>query len=636
MSLSALLYLVGMASLFVGQRLLAGYDAMQWTASLAGLGLVAVAAGMRLRGLRGAQDEGLRFGHRVAMACLVAALASLVMYAATTETVVRGLTLSRETEDRWLGVWRSLWPIVWLLGTVPLLVVDYAIQSSPVMMPVRRIRDMVGHGLVAALGIALVFPLNYIASKKNERWDLAYFKTPQPGTATLAVVASLEQPVHVRIFMPPSSDVAQELRAYFGALAGPNVTVEVIDQAAEPRLAKALSVRDNGVVAITQGEVDLEAPEADESEDAKAEPADEGSKKPKPTTRTIKVATELEKAKRTLKKLDAEVQAILRELGHGERVAYFTTGHGELGWDGGVNAPVDREMTALKGRLKQLGFKVKQLGITEGLAEKVPDDADLVLVMGPAKQFQQAEVDALRAHVDAGGSLLVAIDPVAIREPVVGGPDPLYGLLESLGVVVGDGMLASEQGIVPISHNKLDRLNLVTDGFTQHASSTTLSERSDKNVLFTRMAAYLDEADEHASKVTFTVRSLAVVWADLDRDLEFSADAGESKSARNLVAAIEGGTDAAPWRAMVIASGSVMSDLGVGFLGNQRLIDDGINWLIGAEALSGTTENEEDVKIEHTKEGQTTWFYLTVLGVPLGVLAIGGLRMRMRRRGGGR
>jgi len=189
---------------------------------------------------------------------------------------------------------------------------------------------------------------------------------------------------------------------------------------------------------------------------------------------------------------------------------------------------------------------------------------------------------------------------------------------------------------VPISHNKLDRLNLVTDGFTQHASSTTLSERSDKNVLFTRMAAYLDEADEHASKVTFTVRSLAVVWADLDRDLEFSADAGESKSARNLVAAIEGGTDAAPWRAMVIASGSVMSDLGVGFLGNQRLIDDGINWLIGAEALSGTTENEEDVKIEHTKEGQTTWFYLTVLGVPLIVLALGGLRMRMRRRGGGR
>ena len=115
-------------------------------------------------------------------------------------------------------MWSSLWPIVWLLGTVPLLVVDYAIQSSPVMMPLRRIRDLVSHGIVAALAIAIVFPVNYIASKRNERWDLAYFRTTAPGTATQAIAASLESPVNIRVFMPPSSEVAQELRAYFGAL----------------------------------------------------------------------------------------------------------------------------------------------------------------------------------------------------------------------------------------------------------------------------------------------------------------------------------------------------------------------------------------------------------------------------------
>ncbi|MBK6920985.1 MAG: Gldg family protein [Deltaproteobacteria bacterium] len=636
MSLSSLLYLVGMAALFAGQRLFDGNDAVQWTASLAGLGAIVVAAVLRLQGLRGAKDEGLRFGHRVAMICLVTGVASLVMYAATTEGVVRSLTLSQDSEERWLGVWRSLWPIVWLLGTVPMMVVDYAIVSSPVMMPARRIRDMVGHGVVAALGLALVFPVNYIASKKNERWDLAYFKTPLPGTATMAIVSSLEQPVHVRVFMPPSSDVARELAAYFGALEGPNVTVEVIDQAAEPRLAKALSVRDNGTIAFTQGELDLDEvePTPAQGETPAAEAEDDG--KPKPVTRTLKVATDLEKAKRTLKKLDAEVQTILRELGHGERVVYFTTGHGELGWDGGAQAPVDREISAFKGRLKQLGFNVKQLGISQGLAEKVPDDADLVIAMGPLKQLHQTEVDALRAYVDAGGSLLVALDPVALREPIVGAGDPLYDLLAYLGVSVGDGVLASEQGIVPITHNKLDRFNLVTDGFSQHPSTTTLSQRANNNVLFARMAAPLDEVDEHASKVVFTVRTLAVVWSDLDRNAEYDADAGEAKNARNLVAAIEGGSEGAPWRAVVMSSSSIFSDLGVGFLGNQRLIDDACNWLIGAEALSGTTESEEDVKIEHTKEGQTTWFYLTVLGVPLLVLAIGGVRMRLRRRGGAR
>lgn len=644
MSAAAYLYVAGMASLFVGQRLLDGQDELQLVASIAGLVAVLAAAWLRLAGMRAAQvppgageaaraeAEGLRFGQRVAMICVLVGLGSLVMYAATTETVVQRLTLDQEAEARWLGVWRSLWPIVWLLGSIPLLAVDYAIQSSPVMMPMRRVRDLVSHGVVAALMIGLVFPVNYIATKTNERWDLAYFKTPQPGTATMAIVQSLQQPVHIRVFMPPSSEVAQELRAYFEALQGPNVSYEIIDQAAEPKLAKALSVRDNGSVTFTQGEIDLDAETPPEGE-AEAEDADDG--KPKPATRTLKVATDLEKAKRTLKKLDAEVQTILRELGHGERIAYFTTGHGELGWDGGTQAPIDRQITALKQRLKQLSFKVKQLGVAEGLAQKVPDDADLVLVLGPSKQFQPAEADALQAYVASGGSLLLALEPAIAREQLVG-TDALDDTLAFLGVKMGEGVLASEQGIIPLAHNKLDRLNLVTDSFTQHPSINTLTDRGEKNVLFTPATGYLEEVDGQSNKVTFTVRSLAVAWADLQLDGEYSAESGESKSARNLVAAIEGGGEATPWRAIVTADSSIFSDLGIRNLGNQRFADDAINWLVGAEALSGTTESEEDVKIEHTKEGQTTWFYLTVLGIPLGVLLLGVMRMRVRRRGGAR
>ena len=85
MSVSALSYLAGMAGLFIGQRLLDGHDGPQWFVSVAGLVAVLFAAVVRLRGLRGATDEGQRFGHRVAMTCLVVGLASLVMYVATTE-----------------------------------------------------------------------------------------------------------------------------------------------------------------------------------------------------------------------------------------------------------------------------------------------------------------------------------------------------------------------------------------------------------------------------------------------------------------------------------------------------------------------------------------------------------------------
>ena len=92
MSLSSLLYLLGMVGLFVGQRLLDGYDG---AAAHRPAGRARRASRWRGRcgsvRCAGAKDEGLRFGHRVAMICLVTGLASLVMYAATTETAVRGL-----------------------------------------------------------------------------------------------------------------------------------------------------------------------------------------------------------------------------------------------------------------------------------------------------------------------------------------------------------------------------------------------------------------------------------------------------------------------------------------------------------------------------------------------------------------
>jgi hypothetical protein len=627
MSPSLSTYIAGMLALFVGQRVLAGIDEWQWILTVIGLGSLAVAAWLRWRDLRRSTDPGLKLGHRVALLLTVVGFASVVLYFGTTDRLVAGLSLDDRAEERYLAVSRSLWPIVWLLGTIPLLVIDHGLRSSPVVIPAKRVRETAVHGLVAAMGLALVLPLNYVATKRNERWDLAYFKTPTPGTATRALVEALEEPVTVRIFMPPSSEVAGELRAYFAEIEGPKLQVEILDQAANPRLSKALTVRDNGTVAMTQGDVSALMEGAAEPEAPEAADDEAG----KPVTKRLRVDPELDKAKRTLKKLDTEVQKLLIELGQGARVAYFTMGHGELNWSQ-EKEMLDLSIRALRTRMTELGFTVKPLGLTEGLGETVPDDASLVLVLGPRKPFFQAEVDALSTYLDRGGALLVAREPAGTLEAQALPNDPLDGLMAKLGVRMGDGVLASERNIVPLARNRLDAFNIVTNGFTAHATTRQISERSEQLVLVTPAAGHLEELPDTANSVTFVARSLAYVWADLGEiDAQFDADAGETKEARNLMAAIEGG-GGTRFRAVVTADASMFSDLGVGLsLGNQRLAEDTLNWLIGAEALAGTTENEEDVKIEHTKEGQQWWFYLTVLVVPLGVVLLGAMRLRLRR-----
>lgn len=628
MSLGTAMYLAGMLALFVGQRILDGMDTAQMVMTVIGATALLVAAGLRFRSLRTAPDDrGLRLGHRFALMLLLVGAASVVLYIGTTERFTQGLALDDAGEARWLGLSRSVWPIVWLLGTIPLLVLDYAVHSSPRTVPVGRVRQSVVHGLVAAMGLAAVFPINYIATQRNERWDLAYFKTPAPGTATVALVDALDEPVTVRIFMPPSSEVANELRNYFAPIEGPKLSVEIIDQAANPRLAKALAIRDNGTIAMTQGDVErlMDKPEgADEAE------VDDT---PKPVTRRLPINPDIDKAKRTLKKLDAEVQKMLIELGQGDRVAYFTMGHGELNWSQ-QKEMLDGSIRGLRDRMRDLGFVVKPLGVTEGLGERVPDDATVVLVLGPRKPFFQAEVDSIEAFINRGGALLLAREPAIVLDGQILPDDPLDGLMTTLGVSMGEGVLAAERGIVPLSRDRRDAFNIATNGFSSHATTTQVSDRSQQLAVVAPAAGYLEEVPDHPNSLVFVIRSLAYAWADLNANAQFDSDDGETKEARNLMAAIEGGADT-PWRAVVTSDASMFSDLGVGLsLGNQRLVDDTLNWLIGAESLSGTTENEEDVKIEHTKEGQQWWFYLTVLIVPLGVLLLGVARIRLRHKGG--
>ncbi|MBL4685532.1 MAG: Gldg family protein, partial [Nannocystaceae bacterium] len=460
MSYGTIIYLVGMVALFGAERLMVDHPMQSTVRIVAALSLLAAVA-LRAR-LVSSKDEGLRRGHRVALGLLLVGISSLVLYWGTTDEFARGLSLTEQGEERWVGTMKSLWPLLWLLGTVPLLVVDHALESAPVVMPLGRIRDSLTHGLVVAMGLAVVFPLNYIAKENNERWDLAYFKTPAPGTATFKLVEALEEPVTVRIFMPPSSEVAQELRNYFAPLEGPKLQVEILDQAAQPRLAKALSVRDNGTVALTTGDISVlmadpkDKPKDPPDGESKDEAEDEVTK---PVTRRVRVNPGFDKAKRTLAKIDREVQKALIDLGQGERVAYMTTGHGEIDWSG---QDEQISLRAFRRALIDLGFKVKGLSVQQGLGEKVPDDADVVMIIGPRKQFHDAEVSALRDYMNQGGSLFIAMPAKLSVEGQPPVADPLDGLLAEMGVRRGDGILAAERNIVAMSHNKDDRFNTLT------------------------------------------------------------------------------------------------------------------------------------------------------------------------------
>jgi hypothetical protein len=630
MSRPLILWLVGMVSVFAGQRLYAGHDTPSAVLSLGGLALVLVAIGLAAKERKSAADDGAVAASSFTLRSSTIGLGAVGIYALTTDRGVAALGLGEDAANTLAVVAGATWPILWACSAIVLLAVDHARRASPRLIPLARVNQAHDTAMLVGLALALVFPVNYLAKEHNHRFDLTYFRTATAGDATQSLVENLTSPVTVHLFFAPASDVAEELMAYFGPLEGPKLTVKLLDQAADPNLAKEMKVRDNGYVAVTGL-----APAGEDSEED-SEKDDDGDAG-KSVTKSFKVGTDLDAAKRKLKTLDEDFHKVLVEVAKGSRIAYLTTGHGEFSTKGGDSADV--KLANLKKLLKALSFKVKTLGLKEGLGDAVPDDADLVMVIAPEAPFLPSEAETLTRYLDQGGSLFVALEPKTGSSDLVDfeKADPLDDVLAGMGIKAGEGVLASEASFYMETRRPRlqDRTNVFTTRFSSHASTTTLStyaRRGAKLILPT--SGHLEEIEGFSGKVTITARSLPDNWADLDGDLLLGDN--ESKKVRPIAAASSGGSEAdgGEWRGIVIADATALSDRWLPNPGNQLYVYDAVSWLLGEEGSGGTIESEEDVKIQHTRDDQVAWFYGTIAGVPFLVFIAGALRIRRRKTGG--
>ncbi len=631
---SGVLLLLGLFLVLLGERIV-GEGAPRWVLDGSGLVVLLGALGLAHTTCRAAREDERPAYRRVAVG-IVGVLVALGIYALRSEMVLAALNFQTdEAEQRYTVVVNVVWLVLLLGSSFVALAADRVLAANPLRVRASRVHDASLAGLSLALAIAMLFPLNYVAHDMNKRWDFGYFKTARPGTATQGIVAALEEPVKVWAFFPSSSDVVDELRTYFDALPKGNLEVEFVDQALEPELAKQLKVRDNGYIALVRGEGDDQQ------------------------VQKVKIGKDFDSARRKLKKLDAEFQKALLKLARGQKVAYFTVGHGEMYWKAGTDP--ERKLGNLKRILEAFNYKVRELGLAQGLGDAVPEDASIVFVMAPRSAFQPEELAALNRWREQGGSLLVALEPESGEAgPFAAEPPDLSPLLDPLGIGYDPkGELANETKFVPRTYRIADRVNLFTNKYSTHPSVTTLSRNS--RVLFSVVpgAGHLFEKKDAAAKdnkTTVTIRSLEDTWLDLDGDLEFDRDTEQKKvwplamaasgPAKRDEAAVaeddEGDEDPAAeepedYRAVVLADATWASDLALPLdpnKGNFQMAVDAVAWLGREIEAAGTTESEEDVKIEHTKEGQGWLFYGTTFLIPFAFVGGGLARIRSRRKRG--
>lgn len=594
MNAATLFYVIGSFTIFLAERMLAGTDAVRFALLALGGLFVVMSLGARL-----ASFARHPSATKLALAFTALSMSSVLLYVFQAKDVISMLGLEAAKQENLRTALQALIPLVWLVGALPAFGINRTLSSSPHSVHPLRIRSAWEGGLAVALGISMLFPINWLAHEYNHRWDFGFFRTTEVGEPTRAAVSSLAEPIRVVLFYPPGSDTLNELTPYFDELEGDNLSYEVMDHAMAPELAKEWKVRDNGNILFVLGD----------------------------KTETIKLSESLDKAKKDLRKLDSKVRTALLKVSREKRTAYFTVGHDELFWK---NAPDEQSnIDSMKKILEALHFKVKELGIDDGLAQAVPDDAALVFVVGPKKPFFPEEVEALRAFRDSGGALFLLLEPTA---------EDLAPLAALAGVSFDGGApLASDKMFLPLSRGLVDRLNVGTNKYTSHESVTTLSKRSTEAVLITPSVGSIKELESHPGSVTVTVKGMPDWFRDGNGNLEFDSAEGEKRGGYEIGAVANGpasGGDEEEWRAAVVADATMVSNFFIRNAANAYYIADTVSWLTADPALAGESESEEDVKIQHTKEDEAMWFYATSTLIPALVFVAGALRVSSRRKKG--
>ena len=265
-------------------------------------------------------------------------------------------------------------------------------------------------------------------------------------------------------------------------------------------------------------------------------------------------------------------------------------------------------------------MQIKECGLAQGSSDAIPADCAFLILAAPETPLLESEVRAIHNYLDGGGALL------ALAET---GRASINEVISHVGLIAGTTVLANETAYLKQSQSTNDRLLLFSNRFGSHPAVSSLAKGSNKVALLVPTVVNVSAVEGYEGKTTELVRALPNTFADANYNRQL--DPGEQREKLNF--AMASGGEEGGHRVIVIGDGSVFSDAMFSISpGNKTFALDAARWLTDSEEQIGEVNSEEDVKITHTKDSNTVWFYGTIFFFPAFILAWGAMIIRRHRR----
>jgi ABC-type uncharacterized transport system involved in gliding motility auxiliary subunit len=458
--------------------------------------------------------------------------------------------------------------------------------------------------------LGILVGVNYVATRQHKRWDLTEGGQFTLSDQTRKVLDSLKTPVQVKVFAKDTEFQRFRDRLEGYTYASKQLQVEYIDPDKQPAVARQWQVQQYGTIAV-----------------------DYNGRVERITTDTEQDIT----------------NAIVKAVQGGETKVYFSSGHGERDT---TSADQRTGYNAIASALQRDNFAVEKVVLAQ--QQDVPADAAVLVIAGPKNDFLPPELDMVTRYLDKGGKLVLLIDPPdgADAAPLAG----LIGLAKAWGIDVGANVVVDVSSVgqmlgagpsVPVvatypDHPITENFGLIT-AFPLARSVAPV------------------EGGVNGRTAQPIASTSAQSWAETDLKAVFAgtpverdAAAGDKEGPITLAAAIGMDAPNAPkppptppvpgqpapdaprvpqTRVVVFGDSDFASNAVLGTQGNRDLFLNAVNWAAQQDALIAIRPKQAgDRRVTMTEDQQSRVKWLSVVGLPLAVAALG-VWAWSRRRG---
>ncbi|MGG4479109.1 GldG family protein [Paenibacillus xylanilyticus] len=308
-------------------------------------------------------------------------------------------------------------------------------------------------------------------------------------------------------------------------------------------------------------------------------------------------------------------QALMNLSSTEKKKMVFLTGHEELGLD---------QLTTLRSSLEQNNITTEELQLNQ--AGVVPEDADVLAIIGPQRDLSDTELKAIRTYLSNGGKLMLSLGFVEDMKSSWKNIDKLmadYGVVDEHAVMV-DNKQASTMGplwVVPEygTHAITDKLSASQLYPMLSLSIALTSKEQEKYTLSPLIQSSVDSYGE--TNIEGLLQNETA--NDPDQDIQGPVELGYAADT----------TEGKP-KAVILGSSIFMQDSEIGNGGNRDFILNTVNYLSEKEdGLTIRPRVQAGYEVAYLNGEQArTIFFVAIVGFPVIFVIIGVFLWWRRRR----